>query len=666
MVRRIAGVVLLLAGVLRAQTTWPTTPDTTSTLLFDKNLFGTVLTAPVSSSATTMTVQSTAGLATNMEVLVDFEAVKITNIASLTLTVQRGFDSSVPAPHGLLAKVYRLPGAAYHNFLASAIFAMQITPFNVVLSVPSGACSPNNKIVWVPGGSIYGCVAGNWLAISGGGGSAVWGAISGVLANQSDLQSALNAKQNLLTLPLSVANGGTGTPTPSLVQGANITITGSWPNQTINSSAGGGAVWGAITGTLSAQTDLQTALNAKQATGNYLIGLTGDVVATGPGSVAAVLATVNANVGACGDATHVPQVTLDAKGRATGCTPVVITGSNGITALTGDVTATGPGSAAATLAAVGSAGSCGDSTHSCQLTFDTKGRETARANVAISGGGGPASAIVSGLLASLPVTCAAGDVYFATNQPAGQQLYQCSATNTWTQTFLNDSTITLTAGAFGVDLNQFCRFTNSCTVAARWDFSGAASTSPNKKGLASAIPATCTVGDTYFETDATAGQNLYGCTATNTWTLQGGGGSVTPHWVAATNSGTQTIPGSFTQTDMLWNTNDASTTNPSLHDPVSNTQNFVADATGYWHGVCEVSTGTVTTDIGVLISVNGTPIWNGGGPGIVSTGSGVWQINVPWSAHLTSGDIVKCVALSNVGFASTAGAGTKFYMELQH
>lgn len=38
---------------------------------------------------------------------------------------------------------------------------------------------------------------------------------------------------------LPVANGGSGTATPSLVQGSNVTITGSWPNQTITAAAGG-------------------------------------------------------------------------------------------------------------------------------------------------------------------------------------------------------------------------------------------------------------------------------------------------------------------------------------------------------------------------------------------------------------------------------------------
>ena len=39
---------------------------------------------------------------------------------------------------------------------------------------------------------------------------------------------------------VAVANGGTGTATPSLVAGTGVTITGSFPNQTITASGGGG------------------------------------------------------------------------------------------------------------------------------------------------------------------------------------------------------------------------------------------------------------------------------------------------------------------------------------------------------------------------------------------------------------------------------------------
>lgn len=53
--------------------------------------------------------------------------------------------------------------------------------------------------------------------------------------------------------------------------------------------------------------------NAKQAAGNYITGLTGDGTASGPGSPAFTLATVNSNVGTFNSAT----VTVDAKGRVT-------------------------------------------------------------------------------------------------------------------------------------------------------------------------------------------------------------------------------------------------------------------------------------------------------------------------------------------------------------
>lgn len=64
-------------------------------------------------------------------------------------------------------------------------------------------------------------------------------------------------------------------------------------------------------------------------------------------------------------------------------------------------------------------------------------------------------------------------------------------------------------------------------VAGTVDFSGGAHTLPAKAGAGAGKPASCAVGEQYFATDATAGQNLFGCTAPNTWTLEtGGGGAV--------------------------------------------------------------------------------------------------------------------------------------------
>jgi hypothetical protein len=61
------------------------------------------------------------------------------------------------------------------------------------------------------------------------------------------------------------------------------------------------------------------------------------------------------------------------------------------------------------------------------------------------------------------------------------------------------------------------------TQAKNIDFSAASSTRPIKTGTA--LPATCVVGNMFFETNAPAGANLYGCTAANTWSVQGGIGN---------------------------------------------------------------------------------------------------------------------------------------------
>lgn len=56
------------------------------------------------------------------------------------------------------------------------------------------------------------------------------------------------------------------------------------------------------------------------------------------------------------------------------------------------------------------------------------------------------------------------------------------------------------------------------------DFSGGTHTLPAKAGSSANMPSSCTAGEQYFATDTTPGQNLYGCTGVNTWTLEGGGG----------------------------------------------------------------------------------------------------------------------------------------------
>ena len=89
---------------------------------------------------------------------------------------------------------------------------------------------------------------------------------------------------------LDVDNGGTGTATPALVAGTNVTITGTWPNQTINSTNPGGTVT-AVTAsspiTSSGGTTPNLTFLAPGTAGNVLTS-TGSAWASSPASGGAV------------------------------------------------------------------------------------------------------------------------------------------------------------------------------------------------------------------------------------------------------------------------------------------------------------------------------------------------------------------------------------------
>jgi hypothetical protein len=130
---------------------------------------------------------------------------------------------------------------------------------------------------------------------------------------------------------LAAPNGSSGSPTFRLIVSAdisplfgNLTDVGT---DGITITGGTSAVLGSGTSISQhvadtthngylASTDWNT-FNNKQPAGNYITALTGDVTAAGPGSAAATLATVNANVGSFGTASSVGSFTVNAKGLVT-------------------------------------------------------------------------------------------------------------------------------------------------------------------------------------------------------------------------------------------------------------------------------------------------------------------------------------------------------------
>ena len=115
--------------------------------------------------------------------------------------------------------------------------------------------------------------------------SVAWGNVTGSLSSQTDLATALSGKEPTLTKGNITAGtgvnitGGTGAiigsgvsvtntapdQTVVLTPGTGIAITGTYPSFTIANTLTS-AVWGSIIGTITNQTDLQVALNAKQNT----------------------------------------------------------------------------------------------------------------------------------------------------------------------------------------------------------------------------------------------------------------------------------------------------------------------------------------------------------------------------------------------------------------
>jgi hypothetical protein len=159
-------------------------------------------------------------------------------------------------------------------------------------------------------------------SLSGGSGI-TYNNTTGVIASTITQYTDSNARASISLTTTGTSGAATYNPTTGVL---NI------PSYT--GGSGGSSTWGSITGTLSSQTDLQNALNAKQnslgftpynatnpngyISANQSITLSGDISGVGTTAITTTLATITqASTGSF------VKITLDTKGRVTGNTSVL-------------------------------------------------------------------------------------------------------------------------------------------------------------------------------------------------------------------------------------------------------------------------------------------------------------------------------------------------------
>jgi len=124
-------------------------------------------------------------------------------------------------------------------------------------------------------------------------------------------------------------------------------------------------------------------------------------------------------------------------------------------------------------------------------------------------------------LAANGANCSAGQFPLGVNASGASET--CTALPTTISGTANEITASASTGAITLSLPSSI------------DLGAKALEVPNSTIAGAA--ATCNIGQIYFATDATVGQNMYGCTSSNTWTLLGDGGGGGSGYATIQNEG---------------------------------------------------------------------------------------------------------------------------------
>lgn len=186
--------------------------------------------------------------------------------------------------------------------------------------------------------------------------------------------------------------------------------------------------------------------------------------------------------------------------------------------------------------------------------------------------------------------------------------------------------------------------TPALTLASTFDISGKTSTKPVKSGTSA--PGTCSVGELFFDTDATAGSNLQACTASNTWTT-----------ISGTSSGTVSI--SDTYANIVATTCDASI-DGTIGTPTDSVYDYLrCDGAGNWEHYFQgvkmtpPSTSTLSTDVNSPTKATTQGGVYVGGPASTLNVRGIFQAVPATPYTVETAFIVNWIA--NASYKSGAG-----------